>query len=212
MSEPGLTASGMVVTAKSHPSGDMPSGAGHIWKLSHCLGQAGLYCQQLPLLMCKRVPCFKNSRTCKVVPIRHLLHYLKKVCLIHFKTFKTLQYAYLTPPHHYFHHTTFSICPRLLLASWNLGLEEWWKRPQPKATLKLIRSLNLSSQHNHVPNNTLNYLNSPVCTIDPILGNANLHTDKLCGGSHSNLQTQKKRTAECLYLLILYRLVFHIKP
>lgn len=49
------------------------------------------------LLICKPVPCFKNSRKLKVVQIRHILHYSKRVCLIYFKTFKTSQFPYLSP-------------------------------------------------------------------------------------------------------------------
>lgn len=68
----------------------------------------------------------------------------------------------------------------------------WWKRPEPKATLKLIRNPNLSSQCNRLPNNVLNDLNSPVCTIDELPSYVNLCTEKLCGFSQLIYKLRRK--------------------
>lgn len=64
---------------------------------------------------------------------------------------------------------------------------------------------NLSSPCNHSPNNVLNDWKSPVCIMDQFPSYVNLHTDKLCGFSHTNLQTHQEWMKEYMYLFILYK-------
>lgn len=65
--------------------------------------------------------------------------------------------------------------------------------------LKLIRNPNLSSQYNHLPNNVLNNLNSPMGTIGQLRSYVNPCTDEF-----TNSQEQMK---EYMYLFILHKQV-----
>lgn len=213
MSEPGLVDSGKVVTAKSYPCGWGPWGAGHIWKftvwpahkwLSHLLGQAGLHCQQLPLpLICKLILYFKNSRKFKKVLIQHILHYSNRAHK-YALTFNTLQFAYLIPSPSSTTHDLFNISKAAIMQLEIRG-GGWSRRPEPKATPMLIMDSNLSSPCNHSPNNVLNDWKSPVCIMDQFPSCVHLYTDKLCGFSHTNLQTHQKWMKGYMYLFILYK-------
>ena len=145
------------------------------------LGAGRTSCQQLSLLLiCKLILYFKNSRKFKKVLIQHILHYSKRAHKYTLNFFNTLQFAYLTPSPSSTTHNLFNMSKTAIMQLEIRG-GGWSRRPEPKATPALIMDSNLSSTCNHLPNNVLNDLKSPVCIMDQFPSYVNFHTDKSCG-------------------------------